>query len=171
MSSRKRLNFKEKAKILEEYSKQADKEKICKEFGIGKTCLYQILKDKDTILSMNDKKNSANAKKFAIMKGDDLENQLCLWIKSKNEKGMVLSGDDVKVKAKMLSENLGYEKRINFSNGWLQRFKRRNDLRCKKLIGEKQNADLEAAENFVTETLPDLLSKFKPDEVYNVKLA
>ena len=56
MSSRKRLNFKEKAKILEEYSKQADKEKICKEFGIGKTCLYQILKDKDTILSMNDKK-------------------------------------------------------------------------------------------------------------------
>ena len=80
---------------------------------------------------------------------------------------MVLSGDDVKVKAKMLSENLGYEKRINFSNGWLQRFKRRNDLRCKKLIGEKQNADLEAAENFVTETLPDLLSKFKPDQVFN----
>ena len=30
------MNFKEKAKILEEYSKQADKEKISKEFGIGK---------------------------------------------------------------------------------------------------------------------------------------
>ena len=38
MSSRKRLNFREKAKILEEYSKRNfafDKEKIWKEFDIG----------------------------------------------------------------------------------------------------------------------------------------
>ena len=36
---------------------------------------------------------------------------------------MVLSSDDIRAKTKMLSEKLGYEKRINFSNGWLQRLK------------------------------------------------
>ena len=39
MSSRKRLNFKEKGQILEEYSKQNF------EFGIGKTCLKLYIQD------------------------------------------------------------------------------------------------------------------------------
>ena len=30
-----------------------DKDKVCKEFGISKTCLYKILREKDTIISMN----------------------------------------------------------------------------------------------------------------------
>ena len=46
------LSFKEKANILEESVKpNFDKEKNCKEYGIGETCLYKIFKEKDTILS------------------------------------------------------------------------------------------------------------------------
>ena len=46
MPARKRLSFKEKANILEESLKpNFDKEKICKENGIGKTCLYKILQE------------------------------------------------------------------------------------------------------------------------------
>ena len=30
-----------------------DKDKVCKEFGISKTCHYKILREKDIIFSMN----------------------------------------------------------------------------------------------------------------------
>ena len=41
------ISFKEKLNILEESLKpNFDKEKICKENGIGKTCLYKILQEK-----------------------------------------------------------------------------------------------------------------------------
>ena len=74
--------------ILEESSKpNFDKRKICKDFGISKSMIYKIL-------AINEQKNVANFKKFGRSKNDELELKLCEWIKSKNENGMVLSGDD-----------------------------------------------------------------------------
>ena len=55
---------------------------------------------------MNEQKNVANQKKFGRSKNDELEIKLCEWIKSKNENGMVLSGDDIRSKAKAMSQNL-----------------------------------------------------------------
>ena len=157
--NRKRLTFKEKSLILEESTKpNFDKAKICKDFGIALSSLYKILKDKERILSKNDSKVVSNCKKSG--KIDELENQLCQWIKNKNENGMVLSGEDIKIKAKSLSEKLGYDKEKAFSNGWLHRFKKRFNLKNKKLVGEKMNADFQAAHKFVNEILPELLQKF-----------
>ena len=79
MPARKRLYvfFLKKANILEEYlNPNFDKEKICKEYGIGKPCLYDILKEKDTNLSMNFKKSNASSRKFAKSLSDDFENEL-----------------------------------------------------------------------------------------------
>ena len=74
MSSRKRLSFKEKAMILEESSKpNFDKRKICKDFGISKSMIYKILKEKQSILAMNEQKNVANFKKFGRSVNDELK--------------------------------------------------------------------------------------------------
>ena len=46
---------------------------------MGKTCLYQTLKEKDTSLSINFKKSNqsnASSRKFAKSLTDDFENQL-----------------------------------------------------------------------------------------------
>ena len=78
MSSRKRLSFKEKAMILEESSKpNFDKRKICKDFGISKSLIYMILKEKQSILTMKwpghlsnlnvDRKYTSFAFKFHII--------------------------------------------------------------------------------------------------------
>ena len=46
--------FKEKTNVLEKiYEYKFDKNKVCKESAISKTCLYKILREKDTIISMN----------------------------------------------------------------------------------------------------------------------
>ena len=61
MPARKRLSLKEKANILE----KSLKPNFDKENGIGKTCLYKTLKEKDNILSMNLKKSNVNSRKSA----------------------------------------------------------------------------------------------------------
>ena len=43
----------------------------------------------------------------------ELEIKLCEWIKSKNESGMVLSGDDIRSKAKAMSQNLRVLQKTN----------------------------------------------------------
>ena len=100
-SRRTRLSFKEKSEICE-LSLQAnfDKEKIMDKYGIGKSCLYNTLKQKDSILKMNISKQSGNFKKFSKSKNDDLDTKLVQWVHSKNEMGMVPGGEDIKCKAK-----------------------------------------------------------------------
>ena len=83
-SRRTRLSFKEKSEICE-LSLQAnfDKEKIMDKYGIGKSCLYNTLKQKDSILKMNISKQSGNFKKFSKSKNDDLDTKLVQWVHSK----------------------------------------------------------------------------------------
>ena len=53
-----------------------------------KLFVYRCQQEKETILSMNFKKSNASSRKFAKSLTDGFENQLCQWIKSKNDKGM-----------------------------------------------------------------------------------
>ncbi|CAG8695823.1 4419_t:CDS:2, partial [Dentiscutata heterogama] len=54
-------------------------------------------------------------------------------------------------KAKMLANELGVpEDKLQFSPGWLQKFKERNGIRQRKLHGEAESVDL----NIITRSLP-----------------
>ena len=98
-SRRTRLSFKEKSEICElSLLADFDKEKIMEKYGIGKSCLYNTLKQKDSILKMNISKQSGNFKKFSKSKNDDLDTKLVQWVHSKNEMGMVPGGKDIKCK-------------------------------------------------------------------------
>ena len=68
-----------------------DKDQIMEKYGMGKSCLYSTLKQKESILKMNSSKNSANFKKFNISKNDELETKLTQWIHSENQMGMGIS--------------------------------------------------------------------------------
>ena len=56
---------------------------------------------------------------------------------------------------------------IQFSKGWLQKFKERNGIHQVKLHGEADSAD----DNAIAEALPLLQSKcaeYPPDQIYNM---
>lgn len=52
------------------------------------------------------------------------------------------------------------------SAGWLNRFCKRFNIRCALLHGEKKSADSQAASKFLID-IKELISKFKPENVYN----
>ena len=53
------------------------------------------------------------------------------------------------------------------TEGWMNRFKHRNGLSFKREHGEKQSTDLRAAEHYLAEKLPALLSQYSPEDIYN----
>jgi len=71
-------------------------------------------------------------------------------------------------KAKSLAQDLGIsEDTLQFSPGWLYKFKNRNGIRREKLYGEEASADL----NAITESLPllrDKCSRYPLDRIYNM---
>jgi len=71
-------------------------------------------------------------------------------------------------KAKLLAKDLGIpEGTLQFSSGWLWKFKNCNEIRQRKLHGEEASAD----QNAIIESLPSLQDKcssYPPEQIYNM---
>lgn len=88
-----------------------------------------------------------------------LETALVKWIRDQNNNGVALNSEIVIMKAKqMLNEANrhlpdGENLTLKFSNGWMQRFKKRHQIRFRRVYGEANSADTEA----IKKEMPGLL--------------
>lgn len=105
--------------------------------------------------------NPANSNSISIDRTRPLEKTeklLCFWIQDLNQRGVPLGQSQICSKARELflhvKENFEgkNEKEINqnfiASNGWWNRFKKRNEIESVKLVGEAKSADVEAAKKY-----------------------
>ena len=69
-------------------------------------------------------------------------------------------------KAEDIAKQLGHDQFKN-SDGSLNRWKKRHDLRYTKLYGEASEADEEAAAMWTNENMQELLKKYEPSDIYN----
>ena len=80
----------------------------------------------------------------------------------------ILSDAIIIDKAKLFAERLQIsESKLQFSSGWLYKFKERNGIQLRKLHGEAGSSD----QNDIIEILPLLrekLSRFPLDRIYNM---
>ena len=168
--SKNHLTLRQKADICEDSSKPGfSKDKVCEKYGISKSTLNRILQKKTEFLKVTDlKKNSNSAKQKSFSKGKnfELELKLCEWIRIRQEKGYGVAGDDIRARGIHLAKVLNVEN-FNPSNGWVDRFKKRFDIRFKTFQGEKASADLEAANNFLKNDLPPLREEYAEEDTYN----
>ena len=71
----------------------------------------------------------------------------------------------MKQKASQLATAQGKE--FNPSDGWLSRWKARNNVKEHREHGEKQDADLPAAAEWKTSILPGILQTFESINIFN----
>ena len=66
----------------------------------------------------------------------------------------------------LLAKDLGHD---NFAvtTGFIDRWKTRHLIGMKKISGEENSVPEEAIEPWISSILPDLLKKYKPEDVYN----
>lgn len=112
----------------------------------------QSLQKRAANMSLSIKRNRAAA-------APRLELALFKWVTSQNEKGVLLSGELIKMYGEKLQGEAnkhlpdGEKLSLAFSRGWLDRFKKRYRLTFRRVHGESLDAD----ENAIDEQLPRIL--------------
>lgn len=98
-----------------------------------------------------------------------LDNVLANWILQCLHKRICLTGDLIKMKAGKFAEQLGIpnSETPSFSDGWLEKFQQRHNLRCYKSHGERGSADNEAINRSLPE-LRELVSGYRLSDVFNM---
>ena len=70
---------------------------------------------------------------------------MSLWVENATAGGVILTDLLIKEKAKIFAEAFNIqEEDLTFSNGWLQKFKRRNNIRKYRIHGKSGSAPLQS---------------------------
>ena len=91
-----------------------------------------------------------------------------LWVENMTASNVILTDLLIKEKARIFANAFNIqENELVFSNGWLQKFKKRNNIRRYRIHGESGSAPLASLpEEWVK--LRKLLSRFTLDQIYNM---
>ena len=159
------LTLEIKLEILNRLSKGVSQAQLAKEYGIGKTTVFDLKKNEDKIkafaVSMDNLSVCKKQRKTMRMADDDkLDEALFLWFVQKRSQGMPISGPLLCEKAIQLNSKLYGESAPPFkaSRGWLWRFCNRHGMRQLSIQGEKLSSDMTAPDPFKKE-LQDLIEK------------
>lgn len=163
----KSLSFKEKLLIIAEVKKGIkSKSSIAQEWGIPASTLSTYLKNEKKILEDSDSKKNKLSKRLKKQKYPEVNKCLLKWFKQQRDKNIPISGIIMKAKAEEFAISLNI---TNFkaSSGWLDCFKKQNDIIFKKICGESGAVNLEAATDW-KELLKDMISDRDPKNIFNV---
>ena len=149
---RNRITYKTRQEIILASKKPGFKiEEAVKQYGLGLSTLYKIVKEDG---NFNCKREDVKCLKKMPDSQAELEKRLLRWIISNEKSCVMLDGHFIKARAVAIAEELSVD--LKFSNGWLQGFKARHDLKYRKAHGEKKSADYKAAEEWRDTKWPEL---------------
>ncbi|XP_029460970.1 tigger transposable element-derived protein 3-like [Rhinatrema bivittatum] len=159
------LSLAKKIELLAKSSRPGVARKdLAKEFGIDVSCVCRILKNRDTLLSEWLKGGNQDRKRKRDGKDARIEDALFRWFTAARDHGIPISGPVLMEKARDLAVAMGIE--FEPTSGWLSRWKKRNNIgnnRCQKV-----DSSLQAVDNWYLNTLPSLLSDYRPENIYKV---
>ena len=130
--------------------------------NIDRTTISKIINKKDKWLHVE-----GGSKTVFNHRRPLLEEAMSVWIDQMTSKGVILTETLMTEKAELFAKLLEIpEDELSFSNGWIFKFKLRNDLRSYRLHGEANSAPLETLP-IQRQKLQEILSQYDPDDIYN----
>lgn len=114
----------------------------------------------------NSNGNFHEKKKLKPVQNEDLENELVHWIKLRIQNLYPLNDLIIQTQAIKIARRLN---NVNFkgSNGWLQKFKKRHQLKSYSYSGETGDVDIDELKSKCAD-IKTILSKFEKSEIYNL---
>ena len=132
--SRVRLSLNQKVKLIEESMQPGfSQTKAAKEYGISKSSLSKILKNKFAFYC-HPEGMSTSKKNLSRGRNDILEQRLYEWYLQRQTAFLPISGPMIKSKAEELSNShdCSATEGFKFSSGWLDGFLKRHDIKIRK---------------------------------------
>lgn len=166
MSKRKykTLSVSEKLKLLSDYDCGKSRDELCRENNIPMSTLCRIIKNNEKIRSQCIE-GKGKLKRIRAAEYPEVEKCLCTWIKQVRNNNIPISGPMIKEKAQEFASKLHIDN-FSGSNGWLEGFKKRNDIAFKNVCGESNSVDNNECNEWI-KNLPALLHDYSPDDVFN----
>ena len=114
-----------------------------KKFSVGKTQVYDILKDKDKLVDQWKNCSNGSIKRQLRHTGnEDINNLLWEWFVAARAKNHRLSGPMLQEYAREIARKLGNND-FKASNGWLESFRKRHQIVFNEVCGESNDVSEE----------------------------
>ena len=127
------LTLQQKIEILIKIQEGNSKKDLLKEYNIGKSTFFNIIKNKAKLLSYLDNIESdkiiESQKRIRKSNYDKTSKLLYNWYMIKKNSGIHVKLSDLKLKALKINEKLHGPKEFQCSNGWIERFKEKYDIK------------------------------------------
>ena len=149
-------------KISTSSLKQKD---LAKEYNVSEGMVSDILKEKDRWVAIDNDSYQANLKREKKIQFPIIEEALTVWLDKALQAKLVLTESILTTKALDFAV-LCNEEKFKASNGWLDNFKKRHNLRQYNIHGEAGSApiqDLDSMRGRLRQTLRD----YDPKDIFN----
>jgi hypothetical protein len=140
---------------------------ISEKFGVCKGTISDIKKKKDHLLSAISEHSNLEVKRLKPMHGDhaELDKRVWEWFLQARGRRIPVSGPLLKTKAKIAADALGITA-FSASNGWLEKFSVRHDIRMRSLSGESADVEQDIVTSWTVQ-VRHLLSTYELKDIFN----
>ena len=136
-------------------------------FDSGKSQIQSILAKRTEILDEYSANKNALSKPARASQTQNIDEAMYEWYQRARIKNIPVTGPMLQEKAKRASEELGDSEFTAFVNGWLDRFKKRFNIKSKNISGEAGGVREETVTSW-QERLPNILSGYSPENIFNM---
>ena len=139
-------------------------------FGCGRTQIAQILKKKDTIMTIY-QSNAAGSrihknKISCVSEYQQINEALYEWYTIACSKNIYPGGPELIEKAKLIAEKLG-KSEFKGTNGWFGKWKERYNIKQATVCGESGDVQLSTVDSW-KERLPEIVQGYKKEDILNM---
>lgn len=160
------LLLSQKLEILQLASEKVSQTELSQRFGCSQSTISKIISQKDELKQDAAENKMRDRKRKRTGKADDVEKALYTWFADARAQDTPITTVILEEKARQFTTALD-KPDFKVTNGWLCRWKARHGIKYKKAHGEKNDADLEAADTWTSFVLSDVLENFEPRNIYN----
>lgn len=164
---RKVLSLEDRIKVVRMNTAGKSCRKIAEELCVGKTQIQKIIQDKH-LIQTEIASGSNLEKKYAKVRktgNEDLNLTMFEWFCEVRSRNIPITGKLIQEKARGLAVERGMHD-FKASNGWLESFKRRNNIRSAVISGEANDVDQSTVDDW-TRCLSSICEGYAPQNIFN----
>lgn len=142
---------------------------LAEEYGCSQSSIAAIWKNREKILDrIETGEVSASKKRIKASKIEDVRKSLLEWFKEQADKNVVGITEEILLEqARTIASEIGYDDDSQINVSAIKRWKKDNMICSKRVVGEANDVRPEMTHDWLTSSLPAILSKYDEDNIYN----
>ena len=169
MTTRHELTLAEKVQLIDDSEKKTSYRVLADKYKISIGSVSNIIKRKAEYMESFEQNDSSTKKRNLRSENSQRVDQLVYeWFVLQRSKNIPITGPLLQERARQIRQQLGGPAVEDFkaSNGWLEKFRSRHNIKHRVLCGESAGVDPVTVDDW-KERLPSILQKYDPNDIYN----